>query len=289
MYNPPSFICTYKGVTLSDASVLAYSHYALVTVTANKASNLFAVHYPKAMAITPTSSVVISTGVPMIATQSLLYTANITGLSPESSYVVYIAGTEEFGPTIATPIVDTRTAFTTVKEGDKPSEGQQCPKGWALTDGLLLYSQCSGNGICLDNQCKCYSAYRGEGCDQLNGEDVTAANSTHHLIHTSFTITGVQSSEDEDQDVFLQRSLQLGKACTLFSTAAMANTLDLDGSNVHIRLWEKQGGVKSSSLRGAERGRLKRVGILPYLSTENKQSLFVYVRVFESFKCSSLP
>ena len=271
-------------MTLSDPSVLAYSNYAIVTVTANKASNLFAVHYPKAMAITPSSSVVLSTGIPMTATQSLLYTANITNLSPETSYVVYIAGSEEFGPSIATPISDTRTAFTTVKEGEKPSEGKQCPKGWALMDGLLLYSQCSGNGMCLDNQCNCYSSYRGDGCDQLIGEDITTANSTHHLIHTSFTIAGVQMSDDEDQDVFLQRSLQLGMAYKDHLHTAMASALDLAGSNVQVRLWEKHGGMESSSLlRGTEKERLKRVGILPYLSTENKQSLFVYVKIYRCF------
>lgn len=187
--------------------MLAYSNHAIVSVTANKASNLFVMHYPKSMAITPSSSVVMSTGIPMIASQSLLYTANITGLNPDSSYVVYVSGTEEFGPSIATPVSDTRTAFTTVKTGEKPSEGKQCPKGWAVIDGLLLYSQCSGNGICFDNQCTCYASYQGEGCNQLKGEDAIAANSTHHIIHSSFHLD-TPSTEDQDQDLFLQRTLQ---------------------------------------------------------------------------------
>ena len=144
---------------------------------------------------------------------SLLYTANITNLSPETTYVVYIAGTEEFGPSIATPVADTRTSFTTVKKGDKPSEGIQCPKGWAIVDGLLLYSQCSGNGVCFDSQCRCYPSYQGEDCTIISGEDMKTANSTHHLIHTSFVLTGLDSMKNEDKDgtVFLKTSLQIGR------------------------------------------------------------------------------
>ena len=210
MYSSPVFSCTYKGASISTPSILAYSQYALVSVTSNKPVILYIIHYEKSLALTPSSSVITSSGLQMSSTQSQVYTANITNLQPETSYVVYLTGKEEFGPIIATPITDTRTTFTTVKHGEKPSEGQQCPKGWNLNDGLLLYSQCSGHGICLDHQCKCYTPYTGDGCNMITGKDITSANSTHHLLHTAFSLSGMNYIEDSDQDVFLQTSLQFG-------------------------------------------------------------------------------
>lgn len=210
LYNPPVFTFIYKGASLSSPSVLAYSHYAIITVTSTKPSSLYAVHYPKTMAITPTSSVVVATGMRMVLTNTLTYSVNITNLSSKSPYVVFIAGHEEFGPAVATPVSDTRTSFTTVKIGDKPSEGAQCPKGWTVMDGVLHFSQCSGHGVCLDHVCKCYDPYSGEGCDVLEGEDVISANTTHHLIHTALTLTGLTLNKDNDQDRFLQTSIQIG-------------------------------------------------------------------------------
>ena len=238
--SPPVYTFVYKGVTLSSPSVLAYSRYAIATVTASKTADLYCLILPRSLAVTPSYSVVTTTGLSMASTNDTTYSLNITALSPTTEYVLYIAGREPFGPEIATPIADTRTSFTTVNDGDKPSEGKQCPRGWNLSDGLLLFTQCSDHGICVDSQCTCYSPYSGESCSVIQGDSV-AVNATHSTLHTRFTITGDLPDSEEDQDVFLQTTLQL----------ATAEVLDLTPSSVQIRLWEKTSmSAQSTILRG---------------------------------------
>ena len=123
---------------------------------------------------------------------------------------MFVAGREPFGPRIATPVTDTRTAFTTVRTGEKPSTGTQCPKGWAVKNNLLLFSQCSDHGVCVDGACVCSSAYTGPSCGAMQTLGVESANTTHHLVHTALTVAGALPASDEDQDTFLQTSLQLG-------------------------------------------------------------------------------
>ena len=102
-----------------------------------------------------------------------------------------------------------RTAFTTVRTGEKPSMGTQCPKGWAVKNNLLLFSQCSDHGVCVDGACVCSSAYTGPSCGAMQTLGVESANTTHHLVHTALTVSGALPASDEDQDTFLQTSLQL--------------------------------------------------------------------------------
>ena len=71
--------------------------------------------------------------------------------------------------------------------------------------------------------------------------DSVAVNATHSTLHTRFTITGDLPDSEEDQDVFLQTTLQL----------ATAEVLDLTPSSVQIRLWEKTSmSAQSTILRG---------------------------------------
>ena len=208
---PPSFAFTYKGAVVSQSSVLAYDRYALLSVTASKPAHLYCLVFPKKLAVTPSVDAVMNSGVLMTAADAATsYTANITSLAPQTEYVVFVAGREPFGPRIATPVADTRTAFTTVRTGEKPSTGTQCPKGWAVKNNLLLFSQCSDHGVCVDGACVCSSAYTGPSCGAMQTLGVESANTTHHLVHTALTVSGALPASDEDQDTFLQTSLQLG-------------------------------------------------------------------------------
>ena len=269
--SPPSVTVTYTGATLSSASILAYAHYALVTVTASKSVQLFAVVFPRRLAVTPSFSVVTTTGVALHqADAERSYIVNITDLSPTTDYVLYLAGREPFGPEVATPIVDTRTSFTTVKEGEKPSEGKQCPRGWTLQDGLLLYTQCSDNGACVDSTCTCYPSFEGASCGVIQSEEV-AANTTHNVLHTLFTLNGELFSGDEEEEVFVRRMLQTAAAAALEMTAPA----------VQIRLWEKT--VETQMLRGLQGSeRLPRKGIFPFVPAEKQRgSLYVHVGEWE--------
>ena len=219
------------------------------------------------MAVTPSFSVVTTTGIALRPTDAeRSYSVNITSLSPTTDYVLYLAGREPFGPEVATPIVDTRTSFSTVKEGEKPSEGKQCPRGWTFQDGLLLYTQCSDNGVCVDSACSCYPSFEGASCGEIRGEEI-AANATHAILHTLFTLNGELFDEDEEEEVFMRRTLQ---------TAAAA-ALEMTASAVQIRLWEKT--VKTQMLRGLQGSeRLPRKGIFPFVSAEKQRgSLYVHV------------
>lgn len=263
----PSMTVTYAGATLSSASILAYANYALVSVTASKPVQLHAIVFPRRLAVTPSFSVVTTTGIALRPTDAeRSYSVNITSLSPTTDYVLYLAGREPFGPEVATPIVDTRTSFSTVKEGEKPSEGKQCPRGWTFQDGLLLYTQCSDNGVCVDSACSCYPSFEGASCGEIRGEEI-AANATHAILHTLFTLNGELFDEDEEEEVFMRRTLQ---------TAAAA-ALEMTASAVQIRLWEKT--VKIQMLRGLQGSeRLPRKGIFPFVSAEKQRgSLYVHV------------
>lgn len=208
---PSSFTFTYNGAVVSQSSVLAYDRYVLLSVTASKPVHLYCLVFPKKVAVTPSSDAVMTSGVLMTTTgASTAYTANITNLSPQTEYVVFVAGREPFGPRIATPIADTRTSFTTVLAGEAPSTGMQCPKGWVMKSSLLLYSQCSDHGRCLDGICTCSTAYAGPNCGVMRTVDIDSANTTHHLLHTAITLSGALPSSDADQDTFLQTALQLG-------------------------------------------------------------------------------
>lgn len=270
----PSMTVTYSGATLSSASILAYASYALVTVTASKSVQLYAVVFPRRLAVTPSFAVVTTTGVALRPTEAeRSYSVNITSLSPTTDYVLYLAGREPFGPEVATPISDTRTSFTTVKEGEKPSEGKQCPRGWTFQDGLLLYTQCSDNGVCIDSTCSCYPSFEGASCGEIQGEKV-AANSTHNILHTLFTLNG-ELFDDEEEEVFVRRSLQ---------TAAAA-ALEMTASAVQIRLWEKT--MEPQMLRGLQMSeRLPRKGIFPFVPAE-KQRGSLYVHVGEETRIQS--
>lgn len=283
--SPPVFTFVYKGVTLSSPSVLAYSRYAIATVTASKTVELYCLILPRSLAVTPSYSVVTTTGLAMSTVKDSTYSLNVTALSPTTEYVLYIAGREPFGPEIATPIADTRTSFTTVNDGDKPSEGKQCPRGWNLSDGLLLFTQCSDHGICVDSQCTCYSPYSGDSCSLIQGDEAVV-NATHYTLHTRFTVTGDLPDTEEEQDVFLQTTLQV----------TTAEALELTPSSVQIRLWEKTSvSSQSKILRGIQvsntrfqqqelplyHRRLHRRGILPYLDMQSQETsqggLYIHV------------
>ena len=277
---PPSLTLTYKGAVVSQSSVLAYDRYALVTVTANKAAHLYCLVFPKKIAVTPSVETVMNSGVLMSAVGSKTsYTANVTSLTPESDYVVFVAGREPFGPHIATPVSDTRTSFSTVGVGEKPSTGKQCAKGWATTNGLLLYSQCSNRGVCSDGVCVCNSPYTGTNCGVLTHPDIKAANETHHLVHTMITVTGAIPSNDEDQDVFLQTSLQLGGCLSSLLEVATAHLLQIDSSLVQIHLWEHDTREEAKIMLRAEEKRLRQKGVLPFFPRRMSEVESLYIHV----------
>ena len=131
---------------------------------------------------------------------------------------------------------------------------------------MLLYTQCSDNGVCVDSACSCYPSFEGASCGEIRGEEI-AANATHAILHTLFTLNGELFDEDEEEEVFMRRTLQ---------TAAAA-ALEMTASAVQIRLWEKT--VKTQMLRGLQGSeRLPRKGIFPFVSAEKQRgSLYVHV------------
>ena len=251
----PSIEVVYEGAKLSTPSILAYSRYAIVTVTSTKTVELFGYVLPRSLALTPSHTVITQTGLAFTSSSSgnvngvFAYSLNITSLAPRSDYVLYITGNEPFGPFISTSITDTRTSFTTVNDGEKPSEGKQCPRGWSLRDRMIEFTQCSGNGVCIDSECSCYDRYGGSSCSRLvnAGVDVKTGNDTHHFVHTQVILEGdwdllnvkmneVNADVETENEVsemvtFLKNSLQ----------QLMAEMLMIDVSQVQIREWEMVG------------------------------------------------
>lgn len=269
LVDAPTLTVVYKGVSLSSPSILAYSRYAILSVTTTKQAELYVVHYSRSVALTPESSLIFTTGQKMKVLSETSYTLNITDLTPTTDYVAYIAGREPFGPLIANSVADTRIAFSTVNDGDKPSEGKQCPKGWNLSDGLLLYAQCSDQGMCLDSGCICYAPYTGESCQELAVDSLIAANATHHILHTSLTMF-VDWGENSDEELiaYLKTSIRL----------AASAAADVSSASLAIRVWEsKEENMGSQMIRGLERRRRGRSGILPYFWTEESSNLRVHV------------
>ena len=277
LVDAPTLTIVYKGVSISSPSILAYSRYALLSVTTTKQVELYVIHYSRSVALTPESSLVITSGQKMQALSETSYTLNITDLTPSTDYVAYVAGREPFGPLIANSVADTRIAFSTVKDGDKPSEGKQCPKGWNLSDGLLLYAQCSDQGMCLDSGCICYAPYTGESCQELAVDGSIAANSTHHILHTTLTMY-VDWGENSDDELiaYLKTSIRL----------AASAAADVSSSSLAIRVWEmkeaeeEEENVESKMIRGLEKRRRGHPGILPYIWAEESSNLRIHVLYF---------
>ena len=269
LIDPPTFVITYNGASLSAAAVLACSRYAILSVSSTKAVELYAIHYTRSLAITPDASLIMTSGKKMDSLSDTSYSLNITDLSPLTEYVAYISGREPFGPSIANSVSDTRISFTTVNDGEKPSEGKQCPKGWNLSDGLLLYSQCSDHGMCSDSGCICYSPYTGESCCEIATDSTVAANATHHILHTTITMS-VDWGENNDSELitYLQTSIRL----------AASAAADISSSSLAIRVWDMEEEVSASKMiRGLETRRRGRPGILPYIWTFTTPNLRIHV------------